>query len=73
VDIVEEENEEFYKEILVSVDKHHHVIPIMDILDRITIKKNNYSCIYYLNPQILTVNIPGRNNFSHCIDRLLLI
>jgi hypothetical protein len=38
VDIVEEENEEFYKEILVFVDKHHHVIPLMDILDRITIK-----------------------------------
>jgi len=40
VDIVEEENEEFYIEILEYVDKHHHVIPIMDILDRITIKRN---------------------------------
>jgi len=38
VDIVEEENEEFYIEILEYVDKHHHVIPLMDILDRITIK-----------------------------------
>jgi hypothetical protein len=42
VDIVEEENEEFYKEILVSVDKHHHAIPIMDILDKITIKKTTF-------------------------------
>ncbi len=40
MDIVEEENEEFYIEILEYVDKHHHVIPIMDILDRTTIYKN---------------------------------
>ena len=39
VDIVVEENEEIYIEILEYVDKHHHVIPLMDILDRITIKK----------------------------------
>jgi len=39
VDIVEEEIVEFYIEILEYVDKHDHVIPLMDILDRITIRK----------------------------------
>jgi hypothetical protein len=46
----------------------------MDILDRITIwKKDKNVYFYYLNPWILTVDIPGRNNFSHCDDRLLFI
>lgn len=36
VDIVEEEIEEFYREILEFVDKLDLVIPSMDILDRIT-------------------------------------
>ncbi len=39
VDIVEEEIVEFYREILEYVDKHDHLIPLMDILDRITIRK----------------------------------
>ena len=65
VDIVEGENKEFYREILEYVDKHHHVIPSMDILDRITIKFQIISFIYYFTSMILTVNIPGRNNFSH--------
>jgi hypothetical protein len=46
VDIVEEENEEFYIEILEYVDKHHHVIPLMDILDRITIKMKIFVFFY---------------------------
>jgi hypothetical protein len=41
VDIVEEEIEEFYKEILVYVDKHYPVIPLMDILDRITTRQKD--------------------------------
>ncbi len=73
MDIVEEENEEFCTEILEYVDKHHHVILIMDILDKITTKIKGFSFIYYLNLRILTVNIPGRNNFSHCNDKLLFI
>lgn len=36
VDIVEEEIEEFYREILEYVDKLDLVIPSMDILDRTT-------------------------------------
>jgi hypothetical protein len=43
VDIVEEEIVEFYIEILEYVDKHDHVIPIMDILDRITIRKDVFA------------------------------
>jgi len=51
VDIVEEEIVEFYIEILEYVDKHHHVIPIMDILDRITIKRKKrffFGCIFII-------------------------
>jgi hypothetical protein len=43
VDIVEEEIVEFYIEILEYVDKHDHVIPLMDILDRITIRKDVFA------------------------------
>jgi hypothetical protein len=72
VDIVVEENEEFYIEILADIDKHHHEIPLMDILDRITTTKNVFF-FYTLHFPILTDNTPGRNNLSHCNDRLLVI
>lgn len=71
VDIVEEEIEEFCREILEYVDKQDHVIPSMDILDRITRMKKISDRFDSIIDR--TVKIPGRNNFSHANVRWLFM
>ena len=76
VGIVEAESAESDREILGFADRRRHVIPSVDILDRIT-RMRKRTFFFQTGIDVpwtcLTVKIPGLKNFSHGNEILLFI